>query len=52
MGAFATTDPVEGVSISDSVFTSIDSLITGAKTQQQWVDGIIKASDALREAMK
>ncbi|KOY17880.1 carbohydrate ABC transporter substrate-binding protein [Paenibacillus xylanivorans] len=52
MGAFATTDPVEGVNISDSVFASIDSLVTGAKTQQQWVEGIIKASDALRGALK
>ncbi|WP_410767727.1 carbohydrate ABC transporter substrate-binding protein [Fontibacillus sp. BL9] len=52
MGAFATTDPVEGVSISDSVFASIDSLITGAKTQQEWVEGITKASDALRAALK
>ena len=52
MGAFATTDPVEGVNISDSVFATIDSLISGAKTQQQWVDGIIKASDALRGALK
>ncbi|RAW13419.1 carbohydrate ABC transporter substrate-binding protein [Paenibacillus taichungensis] len=52
MGAFATTDPVEGVNISDAVFASIDSLVTGAKTQQQWVEGIIKASDALRGALK
>ncbi|KOP66359.1 carbohydrate ABC transporter substrate-binding protein [Bacillus sp. FJAT-18019] len=52
MGAFATTDPVEGVNISDTVFRSIDSLVTGAKTQQEWVDGIIKASDELRGALK
>lgn len=52
MGAFATTDPVEGVNISDMVFRSIDSLVTGAKTQQDWVDGIIKASDELRGALK
>ncbi|GGH36418.1 carbohydrate ABC transporter substrate-binding protein [Paenibacillus segetis] len=52
MGAFATTDPVEGVNISDNVFGSIDSLVTGAKTQQQWVEEITKASDALRGALK
>ncbi|MBQ4901886.1 carbohydrate ABC transporter substrate-binding protein [Paenibacillus sp. Marseille-P2973] len=52
MGAFATTDPVEGVNISDTVFRSIDSLVTGAKSQEDWVNGIIKASDALRAAMK
>lgn len=52
MGAFATTDPVEGVNISDTVFGSIDSLVTGAKSQQEWVDAITKASDALRAALK
>lgn len=52
MGAFATTDPVEGVSISDTVFGTIDSLVTGAKSQQDWVEAITKASDALRPALK
>lgn len=52
MGAFATTDPVEGVNIGDVVFRSIDSLVTGDKTQEQWVEEIIKASDALRGALK
>lgn len=52
MGAFATTDPVEGVNISDTVFAAVDSLVTGAKTQKEWVDSITKASDALRAALK
>ncbi|WP_195576494.1 carbohydrate ABC transporter substrate-binding protein [Paenibacillus sp. 1001270B_150601_E10] len=52
MGAFATTDPVEGVSISDAVFGTVDSLVTGAKTKEQWVEAITKASDALRPALK
>lgn len=52
MGAFATTDPVEGVNISDTVFGSIDSLVTGAKTQQEWVEAITKASNSLRSALK
>jgi len=52
MGAFATTDPVEGVSISDTVFGTVDSLVTKAKTQEQWVESITKASDALRGALK
>ncbi|URN96135.1 MAG: carbohydrate ABC transporter substrate-binding protein [Candidatus Pristimantibacillus lignocellulolyticus] len=52
MGAFATTDPVEGVSISDTVFGTVDSLVTKAKTQQQWVEAITKASDSLRGALK
>lgn len=52
MGAFATTDPVEGVSISDTVFGTVDSLVTKSKTQAQWVESITKASDALRGALK
>lgn len=52
MGAFSTTDPVEGVNISDTVFGTIDSVVTGAKTQQDWVNAITKASDALRAAKK
>lgn len=52
MGAFATTDPVEGVSISDSVFGTVDSLVTKAKTQAEWVESITKSSDALRGALK
>lgn len=52
MGAFTTTDPVEGVNIGDTVFRSIDSLVTGAKTQDDWIKDIIKASDALRGALK
>lgn len=52
MGAFATTDSVEGVSISDTVFGTVDSLVTGAKTQAEWVEAITEASDALRAALK
>lgn len=52
MGAFATTDPVEGVSISDTVFGTVDSLVTKAKMKDQWVEAITKASDALRGALK
>lgn len=52
MGAFATTEPVEGVSISDTVFGTVDSLVTKAKTQAQWVEAITKASDQLRGALK
>jgi N-acetylglucosamine transport system substrate-binding protein len=52
MGAFTSTAPVEGVNISDTVFGTVDSLVTGAKSQQEWVDAITKASDALRAAQK
>lgn len=52
MGAFATTDPVEGVSISDTVFGTVDSLVTKSKTKDQWIEAITKASDSLRGALK
>lgn len=52
MGAFASTDPVEGVNISETVFGAVDSLVTGAKTKEDWINSIIKASDALRPALK
>lgn len=52
MGAFATTDPVEGVSIADSLFGTVNSLVSGDKTVAQWKEAVIKASDALRAALK
>ncbi|WMT43593.1 carbohydrate ABC transporter substrate-binding protein [Paenibacillus sp. D2_2] len=52
MGAFSTTDPVEGVSISDTVFGTVDSLVNKSKTKDQWIEAITKASDALRGALK
>lgn len=50
MGAFATTDPVEGVDVRSVWFDPINSLVSGDKTQQEWVDGIKQASDTLRGA--
>lgn len=52
MGAFATTDPVEGVSIADAVFNSINSVVSGDKTLEQWKAGIVDASNKLRGALK
>ncbi len=52
MGVFATTDPVEGVSIKESLLTAIDSVMSGAKTVDQWKAGVIEASDKLRAALK
>ena len=52
MGSFATTQPVEGVSIYDTVFSAIDSVVSGEKTVDEWRQAIAKASDKLREAMK
>ena len=52
MGGFAATEPVEGVSMADALLDTVNSLVSGDKTQQQWVDGVKEASDALRKAMK
>lgn len=52
MDAFATTDPVEGVTVRGTFFDPINSLVTGDKTKADWVDGIKKDSDLLRKALK
>ena len=52
LGAFATTDPVEGVSMADSFFSTIDSIMNGSKTVDQWKDAVKTASDKLRAALK
>lgn len=52
MGNFAATDPVEGVSIADAVFEAVNSLVNGTKSRADYLDGIRKASDALRPALK
>lgn len=52
MDAFATTDPVEGVTVRTTFFDPINSLVTGDKTKDDWVEQIKKDSDSLRAALK
>lgn len=52
MGGFATTDPVEGITVRSTFFDPIDSVVTGSKTVEQWVAAISKDSDLLRAALK
>ena len=52
MDAFATTDPVEGVTVRTTFFDPINSLVSGDKTEEQWVEQVKKDSDALRAALK
>ncbi len=52
MGGFAPTEPVEGVSMMDTLFGSVDSLVTGDKSREDWVADVIKVSDQLRGALK
>jgi N-acetylglucosamine transport system substrate-binding protein len=52
LGNFATTDPVEGVNFADTVFGTVNSLVSGDKTKEQWIEAIKKDSDLLRAALK
>lgn len=52
LDAFATTEPVEGITVRGTFFDPVNSLITGDKTQDDWVGQIKKDSDTLRAALK
>ena len=52
MDAFATTDPVEGITVRTSFFDPVNSLVTGDTTKDAWVEQIKTDSDALRGALK
>lgn len=52
MDAFASTAPVEGVTVRSTFFDPINSLVTGDKKESDWVNQIKKDSDALRDALK
>src|SRR5699024_8441267 len=48
MGTFASTDPVEGVSISEELYESIDSVMSGKLSFEEWQEDVEEASDKLR----
>lgn len=52
LGSFAATDPVEGVNFADTVFGTVNSLVSGDKTKDQWIEAVKKDSDQLRAALK
>lgn len=52
MDAFATTDPVEGVTVRTTFLDPVNSLVTGDKTVEEWKEQIKTDSDALRAALK
>ena len=51
LGGFAATDPVEGVSMTDTLFGTVNSIVSGDKTVDEWQNAIKKASDSLRKAL-
>ncbi|MED9902581.1 MAG: carbohydrate ABC transporter substrate-binding protein [Lachnospiraceae bacterium] len=52
MDAFATTDPVEGITVRTTFLDPVNSLVTGDKTKEEWIEQIKSDSDALRGALK
>lgn len=52
LGTFATTDPVEGVTVRSTFFDPVDSLVTGDKTEDDYIAQVKKDSDLLRAALK
>lgn len=51
MGGFAATEPVEGVSMADSLFKAVNSVMSGDKTVKDWQADVEATSDKLRDAM-
>src|SRR5699024_1006943 len=52
MGTFASTEPVPGVSMTDTFFGEIDSVMNGEMSYEDWQKDVEEASDQLRPAMK
>lgn len=52
MDAFATTDPVEGITVRSTFLDPVNSLVTGDKTKDDWVNQIKADSEQLRAALK
>lgn len=52
MDAFAATEPVEGITTRATFFDPVNSLVTGDKSKDDWVNQIKSDSDALRAALK
>ncbi len=52
MGGFAATNPVEGISMADTLFGTVNSIISGDKTVDEWQQAVEQVSDILRTAIK
>ncbi|MBU8565842.1 carbohydrate ABC transporter substrate-binding protein [Virgibacillus pantothenticus] len=51
MGTFASTKPVPGANMGDTLYGSIDSVISGDMTYKDWQKKMEEVSDKLRPAM-
>ena len=52
IGTFATTTPVEGVNIKEDVCFTMDSVVNGTKTVDDWKAAVQKSCAALHEALQ
>lgn len=52
LDAFSTTDLVEGLTTRGAFFDPVNSLVSGDKTEDQWIAEFKEASDAFRGALK
>ncbi len=52
MGGFASTASVEGVSMADTLFGTVNSVVSGEKTVADWQKAVEEVSDQLRDAME
>ena len=52
LGSFAATEPVEGVSMMETLFGTVNSIVSGDKTVEQWKTDVKTVNDKLRAALK
>ncbi|HLR61600.1 MAG TPA: carbohydrate ABC transporter substrate-binding protein [Lentibacillus sp.] len=52
MGTFASTNPVPGANINETLYENIDSVISGEMSVSEWQKELQKVSDKLRPEMK
>ncbi|WP_232735684.1 carbohydrate ABC transporter substrate-binding protein [Alteribacter populi] len=52
MGTFVSTEPVPGVSMSETLYGSIDSIMNDTMTVEQWQNKIQEANDQLKQAVE
>ncbi len=51
MGSFVATEPVEGLNFTDIYMGTIDSIMTGDKTVEDWQKALVEASENLNKAI-
>ncbi len=52
MGGFAATAPVEGTTMADALFETVNSIVSGDKTVDEWIAAVSEVSDKYRAAME